>query len=56
LLISILRVADAYDAVTSDRSSRTGLEPAEARALLEDGAGTAFHPEVVRTLLDMEAV
>ena len=56
LLVSILRVADAYDAMTSDRSSRTSMDPAEAMALLEDGAGTAFHPGAVRTLLDMEAV
>jgi HD-GYP domain-containing protein (c-di-GMP phosphodiesterase class II) len=55
LLVGILRVADAYDAMTSDRSSRTRLAPAETMALLGDGAGTAFHPGVVRTLLAMEA-
>jgi HD-GYP domain-containing protein (c-di-GMP phosphodiesterase class II) len=54
LLISILRVADAYDAMTSDRASRTSLSPAEAVALLESGADTAFHPGVVRTLLNLE--
>jgi HD-GYP domain-containing protein (c-di-GMP phosphodiesterase class II) len=38
----ILAIADAYDAMTSDRSYRAALRHAEAVARLVDGAGTQF--------------
>ena len=36
----VLAVADVYEAVTADRPYRAGMDPAEARALLERGRGT----------------
>ncbi|MDD6032187.1 MAG: HD-GYP domain-containing protein, partial [Oscillospiraceae bacterium] len=42
----ILGVADAYDAMTSDRPYRRGKTPAEARRILLEEAGKQFHPDV----------
>jgi len=47
----ILAVADAYEAMTSDRPYRAALGPAAARAELERHAGGQFDPDVVRALL-----
>ena len=44
----IVFVADAYDAMTSDRAYRGRLTPQEAVAELKRCAGTQFDPEVVR--------
>jgi diguanylate cyclase (GGDEF)-like protein len=46
----IIFVADAYDAMTSDRAYRSRLTPTEAVAELERCAGTQFDPEVVRVV------
>jgi putative nucleotidyltransferase with HDIG domain len=43
----ILSVADAYDAITSDRPYRKGSTSYEAREILEHGAGHEFDPEVI---------
>jgi putative nucleotidyltransferase with HDIG domain len=43
----ILSVADAYDAISSDRPYRKGRSPYEAREILEHGSGTEFDPDVV---------
>lgn len=43
----IMAVADAYDAMTSHRPYRQGLEREEAMRRLEKGAGTQFNSEVV---------
>jgi diguanylate cyclase (GGDEF)-like protein len=43
----IIFVADAYDAMTSDRAYRGRLTPREAVAELERCAGTQFDPEIV---------
>jgi putative nucleotidyltransferase with HDIG domain len=43
----ILAVADAYDAITSDRPYRKGSTPYEAREILVRGAGHEFDPDVV---------
>jgi diguanylate cyclase (GGDEF)-like protein len=48
---SILAVADAYEAMTADRAYRPALGEEAARAELEAGAGTQFHPRVVRAAL-----
>jgi putative nucleotidyltransferase with HDIG domain len=52
---SILAVADAYDAMTTDRPYRSGMQPWKAIEELERCTGTQFDPEVVacfkRTLL-----
>ncbi len=44
----IVAVADAYDAMTSDRPYRAGMPPWQALAELEAGAGKQFDPDVVR--------
>jgi diguanylate cyclase (GGDEF)-like protein/putative nucleotidyltransferase with HDIG domain len=43
----IIFVADAYDAMTSDRAYRGRLTPQEAVSELERCAGTQFDPEIV---------
>jgi diguanylate cyclase (GGDEF)-like protein/putative nucleotidyltransferase with HDIG domain len=47
----ILGVADAYEAMVSDRVYRPGLGVERARAELEKGAGTQFDPLVVEAFL-----
>jgi diguanylate cyclase (GGDEF)-like protein/putative nucleotidyltransferase with HDIG domain len=47
----ILAVADAYEAMTSDRSYRPSMAHTDARAELERCAGTQFDPLVVKALL-----
>jgi len=51
LLARIIRVADAYDAMTSDRPYRRAFSPARARAELRRYAGRRFDPEVVEVFL-----
>ena len=43
----IIFVADAFDAMTSDRVYRQRLSPDDALAELEHCAGTQFDPEIV---------
>lgn len=43
----ILAVADAFDAIVSDRPYRAGKHIKQALAELEQGAGTQFDPQVV---------
>ncbi|HUG71550.1 MAG TPA: HD-GYP domain-containing protein [Pirellulaceae bacterium] len=43
----ILAVADAFDAMTSDRPYRTGMPLAMAQAILKDGAGKQWDPEII---------
>lgn len=52
----ILAVADAYDAMTSDRSYRAALSHREAIERLQQDAGTQFDPDCVRAFaaLDLE--
>jgi hypothetical protein len=52
----ILAVADAYDAMTSDRSYRPALAHREALQRLQQDAGTQFDPDCVRAFaaLDLE--
>jgi response regulator RpfG family c-di-GMP phosphodiesterase len=49
----IFAVADALDAMTSDRPYRQALSIAEAVAELERCAGTQFDPKVVKAFLDI---
>ncbi len=48
----IIGVVDAYDAMTSHRSYRSALPPAEALRRIRDGAGTQFDPVVAEAFLD----
>jgi putative nucleotidyltransferase with HDIG domain len=47
----ILKVSDAFDAMTSDRPYRRALSAEEALREIERGAGTQFDAEVVECLL-----
>ncbi|HEU0014894.1 MAG TPA: HD domain-containing phosphohydrolase [Longimicrobium sp.] len=51
LLASILRVADAYDAMLSQRSYRGPLPREYWETALRAGAGSHFHPDAVDALL-----
>jgi diguanylate cyclase (GGDEF)-like protein len=48
----IIFVADAYDAMTSDRAYRQAMPQSDALAELERCAGTQFDPAVVKALSD----
>ncbi len=52
LMARILGVADAYDAMTSDRPYRPRLSHSAARAEMEAGAGTQFDPRLVAALYE----
>ena len=49
---SIIAVADAYDAMTSDRVYCKGLTEDEALAELEKNAGIQFNPEIVKAFIE----
>jgi HD-GYP domain-containing protein (c-di-GMP phosphodiesterase class II) len=48
--VRILTVADALDALTSDRPYRTAMSFSAAVATIEAGAGIQFDPAVIRAL------
>ena len=48
----IVKVADAYDAMTSDRPYRPGLGDAEAVRRLEAASGTEFDPDIVKAFAE----
>ena len=48
---AIIAVADAYEAMTSDRPYRPALAPEEAADELRRESGRQFHPDVVEALL-----
>jgi putative nucleotidyltransferase with HDIG domain len=52
MLARVLAVADAFDAMTSDRPFRKAMSLAEARRELQEGAGTQFDPRMVAALLE----
>lgn len=49
----IISVADAFDAMMSDRHYRRHLSLVDTRKQLQGGAGTQFDKEVVKTFLDV---
>jgi HD-GYP domain-containing protein (c-di-GMP phosphodiesterase class II) len=51
----VLAVADAFDAMTSDRPYRPALTHGEALAEVERCAGTQFDPEIARVFLELFA-
>ena len=52
LLGRIIAVADAYDAMTSDRAYRAAREPREALAEIRRCSGSHFDPAVVKVFLE----
>jgi response regulator RpfG family c-di-GMP phosphodiesterase len=52
-LSGILIVADAWDAMTSDRPYRPALSTEAALREIERGAGTQFHPHVAAALVSL---
>jgi putative nucleotidyltransferase with HDIG domain len=51
----VLAVADAFDAMTSDRPYRRALSRDDALAEVERCAGTQFDPEIARVFLEVFA-
>ena len=49
----IIGVADAYDAMTSNRSYRTSMPQEKVREQIETGAGTQFDPGFAKIMLEM---
>jgi putative nucleotidyltransferase with HDIG domain len=49
----VLAVADAFDAMTSDRPYRRALSPDDALAEVSRCAGSQFDPEIVRIFLEL---
>ncbi|HEX7956042.1 MAG TPA: HD domain-containing phosphohydrolase [Pyrinomonadaceae bacterium] len=56
LAARVVRVADAYDAMTSPRPFRDALDHEAAARELTKGAGKQFDPEVVRAFCGLEAL
>jgi len=50
----IIEVADAFDAMTTDRPYRQALTPEEAYAELKKHSGKQFDPQVVKAFFDAE--
>jgi HD-GYP domain-containing protein (c-di-GMP phosphodiesterase class II) len=55
LIARVAAIADVWDAMTSDRSYRRGLAPAEALAHIEAGRGTHFDPRLVDGMVSLAA-
>ncbi len=55
LLSRIIAVADAYDAMTSDRAHRTASNSAQVMKKIWQSSGTQFDPEVVKSLDELVA-
>jgi HD-GYP domain-containing protein (c-di-GMP phosphodiesterase class II) len=54
ILARITAIADAYDAMTSDRPYRKGMPMQRARAVLREGAGTQWDGHLVAAFLDLD--
>ena len=46
-----MKIADAYDAMTSDRPYRPGMSDEEAVRRLEEASGTEFDPVIVQAFV-----
>ncbi len=53
LIARIISVADAYDAMTSNRSYREIMPQQKVRQEIEQGMGTQFDPKIAQIMLDM---
>jgi HD-GYP domain-containing protein (c-di-GMP phosphodiesterase class II) len=49
----VLAIADAFDAMTSDRPYRSALTHEEALAEVERCAGTQFDPKIAQVFLEV---
>ena len=49
----IISVADAYDAMTSNRSYRQYMPQEVVRAELEKGRGSQFDPQIAQIMIDI---
>jgi HD-GYP domain-containing protein (c-di-GMP phosphodiesterase class II) len=47
----VIAVADSYDAMTSDRPYRRGMQPAKAAQILHEGCGKQWDPAIVEAFL-----
>lgn len=56
LTTRILMVADAFDAMTSDRPYRKGLSREQALRELEKGSGSQFDPEVIEVFKRVQSL
>lgn len=52
-LARIIAIADAYDAMTSDRPYRSGLGKEEALRRLKEGAGTQWDPHLIPVFVEL---
>jgi HD-GYP domain-containing protein (c-di-GMP phosphodiesterase class II) len=53
LAARIVHLADAYDAMTSDRPYRRGMSREQAIGILKENAGTQFDPTIVLTFIEL---
>jgi len=51
LLSQIISVADAFDAMTSDRTYRKAMEEEEAIEIIQNESGKQFHPSLVEAFI-----
>jgi HD-GYP domain-containing protein (c-di-GMP phosphodiesterase class II) len=49
----IIHVADAYDAMTTDRSYRSGMTHQRAISILVENAGIQFDPKIVSVFIEL---
>jgi HD-GYP domain-containing protein (c-di-GMP phosphodiesterase class II) len=47
----IIRVADVYDALVSDRPYRKAMSPLDTKEIITKGSGSDFDPDVVKVFL-----
>lgn len=50
----IMAIIDVYDALVNERCYKDIMEQAEAMAVIEEGAGTAFDPDIVKVFKKIE--
>ena len=53
LMARIMAVADAFDAMSSDRPYRKGMQDEKLDAILREGAGSQWDPKVVEAFFDI---
>ena len=55
LAARVFSVADTFDALTTDRPYRPGMDHPRARSIIDEGAGTQFDPSAVEAFRDVPA-